>query len=54
MFVSIFATAMGLIVSLLTALVIPYGDPVINTITGLIGVAFMLGGCAGIHWHRNK
>ncbi len=52
MFVSIFTTAMGLIISLLTVLVLPYGDPVINTITGLIGVAGILGGCIGMHWHR--
>ena len=52
MFISIFTTAMGLAISFLTVLVIPYGDPVINTITGLIGVAGILGGCIGMHWHR--
>ena len=51
MFISIFTTAMGLAISYLTVLVIPYGDPVINTITGLIGVAEIFGGCAGMYWH---
>ena len=51
MFVSIFTTAMGLAISYLTVLAIPYGDPVINTVTGLIGVAGIFGGCAGMYWH---
>lgn len=51
MFVSIFTTAMGLVISLLTVLVIPHGDPVINGITGLIGICGILGGCIGIYFH---
>ena len=54
MFISIFTTAMGLAISYLTVLVIPYGDPVINTITGLIGVAGIFGGCVGMYWHGRK
>ena len=51
MFLSIVTTAMGLFISICTVLAIPYGDPVVNTTTGLVGVAGILGGCAGMYWH---
>ena len=54
MFLSIVTTAMGLFISICTVLAIPYGDPVVNTTIGLVGVAGILGGCAGMYWHGRK
>ena len=54
MFLSIVTKAAGLFISICTVLAIPHGDPVINTATGLVGVAGILGGCAGMYWHGSE
>ena len=54
MFVSIFTTGVGLIVSLLTVLAIPNSEPHITTFTGLAGIAAMFLGCAGMYWHEKE